>query len=149
MINEHLMPMAQHLIRSPTQSHRILGGKWTLSVSTIKIQRKYILIARHLGIGEVGEMIQHSSKVTTSLSSTLPVSYLLLQTLTLAYWLLDVTQPGLFGDCWFCVPPGASSQLPLTASPIALPHLSPAAPVQCCHDSLPLSYHSRCHGKLL
>jgi hypothetical protein len=37
--------------------------------------------------------------------------YLLLQTLTLAYQLLNVTRPGCFKDCWLCVPPGTNSQL--------------------------------------
>ncbi|XP_021516443.1 endogenous retrovirus group FC1 Env polyprotein-like isoform X2 [Meriones unguiculatus] len=96
-----------------------------LPISTIYIQRTYIPITQSLNMGEVGNVIKHSSKVIASLTSPLlnntNLSFrLLLQTLTLAYKLLNVTQPGHFGDCWLCVPPGSSSELPLTASPVTL-----------------------------
>jgi hypothetical protein len=46
---------------------------------------------------------------------------LLLQTLTLAYKLLNVTRVGHFKDCWLCILPGTNLQLPLTASLVKLP----------------------------
>ena len=93
--------------------------------STIHIQRKCVSIAPPLNIGKVGEIIKHSSKVLTSLTSPLMNSTnlpfcLLLQTLTLAYQLLNVTRPGCFKDCWLRVPPGTNSQLSVTASPVIL-----------------------------
>ena len=47
--------------------------------------------------------------------------HLLLQTMTLAYQLLNITRPGRFKDCWLCVPPGTNSQLSVTASLVILP----------------------------
>lgn len=56
-------------------------------VSMIKIQRQYILITQALEIGEIEEVIQHSSKVVTFLifpllNNTNLLFRLLLQTLT-------------------------------------------------------------------
>ena len=108
-------------------------------VSTIKIQRKYVSIAQPLDIEGVGKIIKHSSEVLTSLTSPLingtSLSFrLLLQTLTLAYKLLNITRPGRFKDCWLCVPPGTNSQLPLTASPVMLPN-NLTSPFVSCPDS--------------
>ena len=92
----------------------------------VHIQRKYVSIAQPLDIRNVGEVIQHSSEVLTSLTSPLINGtnlsfHLLLQTLTLAYQLLNVTRPVCFKDCWLCVPPGTNSQLSLTVSLVILP----------------------------
>jgi hypothetical protein len=77
-------------------------------VSTIHIQRKCVLIAQPLDIRKVGEVIQHSSEILTSLTSPLNGTNfsfrLLLQTLTSAYQLLNVTRPGCFKVCWSHVP---------------------------------------------
>lgn len=90
--------------------------------STIKTQRQYALMAQALEIGEAGEVIQHSSKVRIApvWNNTELSLHLLLQTLTLAYRLLDVTQLGHFGDGWLCVSFGTSSQFPLTVSSVTL-----------------------------
>lgn len=81
----------------------------------IHIQRNSVLIIQTLEIGEIGDVIKHSSKVITTLTSLLlnyaTLSFNLLQTLTLAYQPFNATQPGHFGDCWLSVPPGTSSQL--------------------------------------
>ena len=108
-------------------------------VSTIHIQRKYISIAQPLGIEKVGEIIKHSSEVLDSLTAPLingtNLSFrLLLQTLTSAYQLLNVTRPGRFKDCWLCVPPGIDSKLSLTASPMILPN-NLTSPFVSCPDS--------------
>lgn len=119
---------------SVSGTHGIPGGTWALLVnyhffnprlapsSMIKIQRKYIPITQPLEIGGVGRGESTFLKVITSLTFPLlnntPLSlHLLLQTLTSACWLLNVTLPGHFGDRWLGVPPGPSSQLPLTVSP--------------------------------
>ena len=97
-------------------------NKSGLSISTIYIQRKYIPIIQPLDIGDI---IKHSSKVITSLTSS-PINSVnlsfcnLLQILTSAYQLLNVTQPCQFGDFWQSAPPDTSSQLSLTASSITL-----------------------------
>jgi hypothetical protein len=60
--------------------------------------------------------------LTSSLiNGTILSFHLLLQTLTLAYQLLNVTRPVCFKDCWLCVPPGTNSQLSLTVSLVILP----------------------------
>lgn len=94
-------------------------------ISTIHIQRKYVQIIQSPEMGEIGEIIKHSSKVITSFTSPLLYNtnlsfHLLLQTLALAYQLPNVTQPGHFGDCWLVSPLGTGSQWPLTASPVTL-----------------------------
>lgn len=71
-------------------------------------------------------MIQHSSRIIISsiflLSNNANLSFhFRLQTLIFAYWLLNVTQPGCFGDYWLCAPPGTSSKVPLTASNLTSP----------------------------
>ena len=64
---------------------------------------------------------------------------LLLQTLTLAYQLLNVTRPGCFKDCWLCVPPGTNSQLSLTASPVILPSNFTSAFVSCLDSNVAMT----------
>lgn len=66
-------------------------------------------IIQPLEIRETGEVIEHFFKVITSLTSPLLnstnlFSDLLLQTLTLGYQLLNITQPGHAGDSRLCVP---------------------------------------------
>lgn len=111
-------------------------------VSMVKVQRKYISITQPLEIGGVGEVTQCSSRskplMYTLLNNTNLSLCLLLQTLTSPYWLLYVTRPGHFGDCWLCVPPGTSSQLlfPITSSKKTLPCCSPTAPSPGLHNAL-------------
>jgi hypothetical protein len=69
---------------------------------------------------------------------------LLLQTLTLAYQLLNVTRPGRFKDCWLCVPPRTNNdhlQHLLWYCQVALPHPLSAAltPILPWLHTLPLS----------
>jgi hypothetical protein len=59
--------------------------------------------------------------VLTSLIALTCHFYLLLQTLTSAYQLLNVTHTSCIKDCWLCVPSGTNSQLPLIISPVTLP----------------------------
>lgn len=72
-------------------------------VCIIKIQRKYISITQLLEIQEIEEVIQHSSKVVTFLISPLLNNtdlsfHPLFQIFTFVYQLLNVSQPGHFGD---------------------------------------------------
>ena len=95
-------------------------------VSTLCIQRKSVSISQPLDIIKVGEVIKHSSEVLTSLTFPLingtTLSFcLLLQTMTSAYQILNVTWPGCFKDCWLCIPLGTKSQSPLKGSPVILP----------------------------
>lgn len=98
---------------------------WHTGITT-KIQRKYIPIPQALEIGEAGKMIQYSSKIIISSTSLLLNNANLslhfhLQTLIFAYWLLNVTQPGCFGDRWLCAPLGTSSTQSLTTSNLTSP----------------------------
>jgi hypothetical protein len=115
-------------------------------VSTIHIQWKYVSITQPFDIGKADEIIKHSSEVLTSLTSPLinntNLSFcLLLQTLTLAYQLLNVTRPGHFRDCWLCVPPGTNSQWSLTASSVILPSNLTSLFVSCPKSNVAMTPH--------
>lgn len=76
----------------------------------------------------MGEVVQSSSKVLTSLISPpfdeiYPTSlsyHLLFQTLTSVYQLLDNALPDCFGEHWLCVPPGPNPQPPFVFLPTVL-----------------------------
>lgn len=95
------------------------GTYWTWLTST----ENKCTSTQALETGELQEETQHSSKLITSLISSLLNNtnlsfHLLLQTLTSSYQLLNINQSDGFGDCWLCVSSGMSSTLPLTVCPI-------------------------------
>lgn len=107
---------------------------------TLKIQRVLIPLSQTQSIDTVGEVVQSSSKVLTSLMAPLmntnpsSLSYhLLFQTLISTYQLLNNVLPNRFEECWLCVPPGSNSQPPFVASPIVLTDF-PTLPLLNCSE---------------
>lgn len=84
-------------------------NKSELLKSMIHIQKKKKSPNYPISGSRRNRRIKHVSKVITSLTSPLLKStnlsfYLLLQTLTSTYQLLNVTQTGHLEDVWLCVP---------------------------------------------